>query len=553
MKHIRNVFALVICLVIFNSVTLAQQLDDFDRVRAFGSVVQLQINDGDELGTGFVIDDTGIIVTNAHVIDSVDLDDPNIVVSIALTLTSEPVPLFLARPLEYRGDLLIFQDIDVAILEVYARLDGEPVDDDLISLTQLNYWSTDAERGDAVTLFGFPNITNNNAAFTPGFIINIFEGDFTSDVLFGEAGSGGPALNEDSEVVGIARARGTDQGEEYTRVISLERLCDNYPTACELLPDTEVSEDGPPARSVAPGGFLQCLNARGPSFELGDTFVVPNSGSGGTTLRRTPSWIINNRSVLLEEGTSGTILQGPVCGPAAKGELIGWFVETEDGDTGWISEGYVFDTRPWITTPELINAWEDYVPEDFNCPNSYGPNFQLGDRFIVPVGDGPTNLWANPNRAPQTDRIPEATEGVIIEGPECARGNGGLLVSWRVLTDDGLSGWASEGYFSSPAPWIAPVVERDDDGNLIERGMVLPTPPPSDCEITATTNATQRGGPGTTFDRVGSLQAGTLDYGIGQAMGNDGFVWWQLPSEGWVRSDLVTASEECADLPVVDE
>jgi len=118
---------------------------------------------------------------------------------------------------------------------------------------------------------------------------------------------------------------------------------------------------------------------------------------------------------------------------------------------------------PWIAPEDQVDDWATFVPEDFVCLNSYGPNFQVGDRFIVPVGDGPTRLWVNPNREPRGDLVEEGVEGMILEGPVCARGNGGILVSWLVLTDTGLSGWASEGYISSSVPWISPIVESSND------------------------------------------------------------------------------------------
>jgi len=39
---------------------------------------------------------------------------------------------------------------------------------------------------------------------------------------------------------------------------------------------------------------------------------------------------------------------------------------------------------------------------------------------------------------------------------------------------------------------------------------------------------------------------------IGQATGTDGFVWWQLGNEAWVRSDLVEEAGYCDDVPVVE-
>jgi hypothetical protein len=45
------------------------------------------------------------------------------------------------------------------------------------------------------------------------------------------------------------------------------------------------------------------------------------------------------------------------------------------------------------------------------------------------------------------------------------------------------------------------------------------------------------------------LTSGDVVQAVGQAEGTDGFVWWQLVGETWVRSDLVDEAGGCEELP----
>jgi hypothetical protein len=71
----------------------------------------------------------------------------------------------------------------------------------------------------------------------------------------------------------------------------------------------------------------------------------------------------------------------------------------------------------------------------------------------------------------------------------------------------------------------------------------------NDCIISASNTANKRSGPGTDFDRAGSLVAGTEILAIAQATDNDGFIWYQLEDETWVREDVVNATGNCRALP----
>jgi hypothetical protein len=90
----------------------------------------------------------------------------------------------------------------------------------------------------------------------------------------------------------------------------------------------------------------------------------------------------------------------------------------------------------------------------------------------------------------------------------------------------------------------------------VETASVTPAPANGDtgttvstsCTVSADSNVNQRSGPGTSFGVSGTLTgAAQAD---GQATGSDGIVWWRLSSGGWVRSDVVAESGDCAALPV---
>lgn len=72
------------------------------------------------------------------------------------------------------------------------------------------------------------------------------------------------------------------------------------------------------------------------------------------------------------------------------------------------------------------------------------------------------------------------------------------------------------------------------------------------CEASAGGDVNQRSGPGTNFDRAGTLPAGTALQVVGQSTGADGLIWWQLENDNWVREDVVNVVGDCANIPEVD-
>ena len=98
---------------------------------------------------------------------------------------------------------------------------------------------------------------------------------------------------------------------------------------------------------------------------------------------------------------------------------------------------------------------------------------------------------------------------------------------------------------------------------LLQLGVVLaPFPglpviqvPPMDeaptpiCMATATGRVNMRRGPDITFELEGVLNPGASLNISAQAIGSDGFVWWRLENNAFVRSDTVSISGDCNAIP----
>ncbi len=71
------------------------------------------------------------------------------------------------------------------------------------------------------------------------------------------------------------------------------------------------------------------------------------------------------------------------------------------------------------------------------------------------------------------------------------------------------------------------------------------------CTITPPQMVNLRSGPGTSFARAGSLNAGQTATINGQAQGSDGKTWYRSTDSTWVRGDVAHAPPECASVPTV--
>lgn len=172
--------------------------------------------------------------------------------------------------------------------------------------------------------------------------------------------------------------------------------------------------------------------------------------TGRLNVRRNPS----TNAMILSRVSQGDIVE--VIGRNADSS---WIV-VDTGIVGWVRASYVNVLGDVLTLP--VYGYNALLPASqrqatlVHCAGARGPSFQTNDRFIVPFGDRPTNVFREPNRRPLVTRIPEGRGGVILAGPICVRGQRGNLVIWYVRTDNGFEGYVSEGYQTDPVPWIVP-------------------------------------------------------------------------------------------------
>lgn len=133
----------------------------------------------------------------------------------------------------------------------------------------------------------------------------------------------------------------------------------------------------------------------------------------------------------------------------------------------------------------------------------------------------------------EVGRIDPGERFTILDGPLCADG-----FTWYEVDYFTMVGWTAEG--DSENYWLEPIatpaaVEAAEDA----------------CVITANGLVNQRNGPGTSFDQVGTLSNGETRIVVGRAVSTNGFMWWQLEDNAWVREDTVTISGICSSIPEV--
>jgi hypothetical protein len=79
----------------------------------------------------------------------------------------------------------------------------------------------------------------------------------------------------------------------------------------------------------------------------------------------------------------------------------------------------------------------------------------------------------------------------------------------------------------------------------------VPSVTPGVCTVSSSGSVNRRSGPGTAFDSPGRLESGEDAVVTGQANDTGGFIWWQLQDGSWVRNDVVEASGDCTNVPLV--
>ncbi len=181
-----------------------------------------------------------------------------------------------------------------------------------------------------------------------------------------------------------------------------------------------------------------------------------------------------------------------------------------------------------------------------------------GSGLVSGSGDTTLRMWdaTSGDLLRTIDNHPDKLGGVAFFPGENMLLTGswdGTILVWGLPTDPALLNLDA-----APADGDAPPLDPsavDDAGNTGDAPGTDDPPdtaaPAVSCTVSAANNVNLRSGPGTEFEVAGVLAAGMAAAADQQATGAAGYVWWHVADAGaWVRSDVVTASGDCALLPV---
>lgn len=188
--------------------------------RAVHSTVQLLTPNDSEAdhysaGSGTIVSENGHILTNYHVIGDVKTRqlynrDGLIFVAIPAAGTADPPDV------QYRATLIDADPaLDLALVQISALENGSALPGDL-GLTPVPVADSDLmEIGDPITVLGYPGLGGETITLTRGTVAGFLEDWIKTDAEINYGNSGGAAVNEAGELIGVPSAGSTeDAGED---------------------------------------------------------------------------------------------------------------------------------------------------------------------------------------------------------------------------------------------------------------------------------------------------------------------------------------------------
>lgn len=210
------------------------------------SVVQIMALDANAApvwhGSGTVISQDGLILTNAHVVD--DRAGEYAFLAVATTKSSDepPTPAFLAEI------AAVDYVLDLAVVRVMTDLQGNAVDFDLPAVGIGD--SDSVGLGEAIQILGFPSIGGETITLSRGTVSGFNAQHAVSnrawiktDATISGGNSGGLAANAAFEIIGVPTIAGS--------------TADVTPVDCRIIVDTNRDGTVDTADSCVPiGGFI---------------------------------------------------------------------------------------------------------------------------------------------------------------------------------------------------------------------------------------------------------------------------------------------------------
>ncbi|WP_141014026.1 trypsin-like peptidase domain-containing protein [Nocardioides sambongensis] len=196
-------------------------------------------------GSGSILRDDGLILTNAHVAapespglaekygpDSLIANPDYVLISLTDGATDT------SAPAEYRARVVAADGyLDVAVVQIYADVDGNELTGDLDLPTVPVGSSDDLRAGDDVTVLGFPGVagSGDSITVTTGVISTVLDdpelgpkAELDTDARIAPGNSGGMAVDNSGELIGIPTSLYFDQSSPVTsgRIRSIDAVAD---------------------------------------------------------------------------------------------------------------------------------------------------------------------------------------------------------------------------------------------------------------------------------------------------------------------------------------
>ncbi len=310
-------------------------------------------------GSGSIISPTGLILTNAHVIDTSQLEVPYNarvvpgVFAVYITTQSDqpPVVSYIAEA------VVVSQELDLAVLQITTRANGDAVTPSQLSLPYVAIGDSDQlEAGDNIYIIGYPGIGGETVTFTAGVVSGFTsEGGVNrawikTDAAISGGNSGGTCVDDAGLLVGVPTQVGRGGVGENPQYVDCRPLADTNGNG--VLDNGDVC--------VPVGGFINALRPIALAKPLIAQAQQRLAASPAPTYYPTPT---PNRTPAANRTASPTRtpLRSPTPLPqptpttlvAARGvQVVGTIL---DAYTGWPIPGALFVVlRPGIT----YAAWE---------------------------------------------------------------------------------------------------------------------------------------------------------------------------------------------------
>ncbi|MCA9911404.1 MAG: trypsin-like peptidase domain-containing protein, partial [Anaerolineae bacterium] len=169
------------------------------------AVVQILASgpNGPQQGSGTIVTPTGMIFTNAHVVDGAD----SIQIRVFEDFESAPEARYTASVTASVSEA----QFDFAVLQISGNLNGSSINTNSLNLPYMPAQSIPINITEDVYFFAYPQIAGGSIAITPGWITTIqsipVDGQeiffYQSDAVFGEGASGGLVVNRQGQFIGI--------------------------------------------------------------------------------------------------------------------------------------------------------------------------------------------------------------------------------------------------------------------------------------------------------------------------------------------------------------